>query len=679
MTPRIQPCNSFRRVKMRASRAVKRRAARDQQVQIKGPGLTTTTASDSRNITRYFLIGFLIIAALKLVFAAVLDLYSDEIFYWQASTRPALAYSDLPFMAALLSGSGTFLLGHSAFAVRSFFLLLGSAIPFLVYWVALPLMPRQQAREAAALTLCLPLGAFLGLLAVPDVPLLFFGVLLAGCLEHATRLDSLKFWIATGVVAALGVSTHYRFALYIVAAFIYLLVFRDQHRHWKSPGLWTAVALLMIGLYPAVAFNLGNQLSGIDYHLLERHPWEFQIEGLLHPLKQAVLVTPLLYAALLYTLLVLLRQARKGDSRRGLFALLALVNLGVYLVLAPWTDSTRTSIHWPLSGYLPLLLFLPETLRDLHDRLSTRVSPVAATRLMILTVGIGFTGSLAALLGVGSQSLQDQLRPLLGKGVLSNKMAGWSELGTHVSAMLNRAEMGDVALIVTDNYYTGAQLELSLARDLPVYNIDDDKATRDGRAFQYALWGNNQDGLISEVGDSALFITEDSTLTVPDKINVLARACLQFERLEFVDQLTLFDGEKAFSFYHGSNIGGNSTTNACPKPSLGWVDQPVADATVEDVLTISGWIINEGLGVGTVEVLIDGYPVGMARYGTARPDVVTAMQVVNDPNAPNLGFEFSIETSALPSGKVEMSLRTTGVSGETQIFGTREIEISARS
>lgn len=640
---------------------------------------TTPTASHPLRLTRYFLIGFLSIAGLKLLFATVLDLYSDEIFYWQASTRPALAYSDLPFMAAFLTGIGTFLFGNSALAVRSFFLVLGSSIPFLVYWIAVPLMPRQHAKEAAALTLCLPLGAFLGLLAVPDVPLLFFGLLLAGCLERATRLGSLKFWFATGLVAALGVSTHYRFALYIVAAVLYLLVFRDQHRHWKSPGLWLAAALLLIGLYPAVAYNLGNQLSGIDYHLLERHPWEFQAEGMLHPLKQAVLVTPLLYGALLYTLLLLMRQARAGDSRRGLFALLALVNLGVYLVLAPWTDSTRTSIHWPLSGYLPLMLFLPETLRTLRAQLSTRMSPIAATRLLAITIGIGFAGSLVALLGVGSQSLQDQLRPLLGKGVLSNKMAGWKELNTRVSALLDKPEMGDVALIVTDNYYTGAQLELSLEKDLRVYNIDTDKAARDGRSFQYALWGNNEDGLVAEAGNSALFITEDSTLTVPDKINVLTRACARFEYLEFVEQLTLFDGEKAFSLYQGRNVGGDSGANRCPKPSLGWVDQPAAGSTTDEVLTVSGWIINEGLGVESIEVLIDDVSVGMVRYGTLRPDVVTAMQVRDDLNAPNLGFEFSVESTSLPTGRVELSFKTTGISGEVQKFGAREIDIPERN
>ena len=33
---------------------------------------------------------------------------------------------------------------------------------------------------ASILTLCLPLGGFLGLLAVPDVPLIFFGLLAIG-------------------------------------------------------------------------------------------------------------------------------------------------------------------------------------------------------------------------------------------------------------------------------------------------------------------------------------------------------------------------------------------------------------------------------------------------------------------------------------------------------------------
>ena len=110
----------------------------------------THSSSLSRHTGRWLIAGLLLVLGLKLLLAWSLDLYSDEIFYWQASTRPALAYSDLPFMSALLAGLGTALLGNSAFGVRTLFLLMGTSIPLLVYWLARPLLPRQLALEAGA-------------------------------------------------------------------------------------------------------------------------------------------------------------------------------------------------------------------------------------------------------------------------------------------------------------------------------------------------------------------------------------------------------------------------------------------------------------------------------------------------------------------------------------------------
>lgn len=630
----------------------------------------------AKRVKAYLLLGLFCILTLKLLFAAILDLYSDEIFYWQASQFPAIAYSDLPFMAALLSGLGTAIFGTTALAVRTFFLLLGTAIPILIYWLAAPFLPRRQALEAATLSLCLPLCAFLGLLAVPDVPLLFFGLLFIGFLERATRLNQFHLWVAAGIAAALGVSTHYRFALFLLAALIYLSAFPVNHRFWKSPGLWFAVAILLLGLYPMLSFNLSNQLSGIDYHLLERHPWEFQAEGLLHVFKQAVLVTPLLYIALAITLYRLILAARSGDRTRGLFALFAATNLGVYLVLAPWTDSTRTSIHWPLSGYLPLLVFLPETLRVCFDALAQRYNEKIATRVIMGTVILGFSGSLIALIGVGSQGLHTQLRPLLGKGILSNKMAGWKPLNRYVDSLISSEHFGPQAIIVTDNYYTGAQLALGLQTPMPIFNIDEDKAIRDGRAVQYQIWQLNGSALDSQASVSGLFISEDSTLTVPDKIAIMRRACGYFGGLQFLSQFSQFNGEKIFSFYRGD---GRSATGAdfhvCPMPTLGWVDQPEANAQIDDVLRISGWAINEGAGLASIEVLLDDESIGEADYGLARKDVVAAMRVETDPNSPNLGFEFAIPTSKLPKGGSVLSLRANGVSGEVQIFGVRAIEL----
>ncbi|MEQ8954169.1 MAG: glycosyltransferase family 39 protein, partial [Gammaproteobacteria bacterium] len=295
----------------------------------------------------------------KVFLASRLDLYSDEIFYWLASTRLSLAYSDLPFVTSLLVWLGTNLDPGNPLAVRVLFIVLGSSIPLLVFWLAQPITGRGQALFSAFLSLCIPLGGFLGLLAVPDVPLLFFGLLAIGFFERALRTDLNRYWLATGIAVALGLSTHYRFFLYPAAAVLFLLCYGPARKTLQNPKLWMAIAISALGLTPIIWFNLSNQLASASFYLVERHPWEFQPRGLLHIFIQAGLVSPPLYGLLGLTLWQMITRARAGDQNAAMLASFALTNLLVYMILAPWTDSASTTIHWPLSGYFPLLVFAP--------------------------------------------------------------------------------------------------------------------------------------------------------------------------------------------------------------------------------------------------------------------------------------------------------------------------------
>ena len=81
----------------------------------------TNPQADNSAVIKLFAIGFCSVLLIKVFLALVLDLYSDEVFYWQASARPALAYSDLPFMTALLIGIGSSLNPGSAIAAQTEF------------------------------------------------------------------------------------------------------------------------------------------------------------------------------------------------------------------------------------------------------------------------------------------------------------------------------------------------------------------------------------------------------------------------------------------------------------------------------------------------------------------------------------------------------------------------------
>ncbi len=628
----------------------------------------------------WFAAGFLVVLIIKLYLAIVLDLYSDEIFYWWASTRLSLAYSDLPFMTALLVGLGSGFDAANALQVRSLFLVLGSSLPFLVYWLAEPLYGRSSALWSALLTLCLPLGGFMGLLAVPDVPLVFFGLLSIGSFDRALRSNHWRYWLATGIFVALGLCTHYRFFLYPLAAILYLIFFPPARLQWRNRRFWCAVMIACLGLIPILWFNLSNQLSSASFYLVERHPWEFQSTGLLHIFKQAGLVTPPLYLVLLLTMWHLYKQSRSGSSCAALLLSFAVTNLSVYLILAPWTDANSTSIHWPLSGYFPLLVAVPATLDSLRGKFTAQYGENSAHRLIISVPAIGFLGTLVALFGVGSQAYQEPLQKLIGTGVLSNKMAGWKEFSSHTEQILAQNIVGSEPLIITDNYYTAAQAEFA-GLGKSTLTLDQDKAVRDGRITQLQLWNKSIADLNLYKGQLALYISEDSTLEIEDATDLMAFVCDISSEVEPLDQLSLFNGDKAFSFYLISEISdpvGENPASAfpCPYPIHAWIDQPLEDDVLSGQVNVSGWAYSEDVGVAGVELLIDGNRVASAEYGNNREDVVTVRSVRNDPNLPDLGFDLQYDSTLLSNGRHEMAIEVSNRQGRRQIYGKRSIRVS---
>ena len=627
-----------------------------------------------------FLVGGIALLLLSKIFlATALDLYSDEVFYWQASANPAIAYSDLPFMTALLIGLGAALDSYNTLAARSLFILMGSSLPLLVYWIAKPITDPEHAVESAALSLCLPLAGFLGLLAVPDVPLVFFGLLAIGFFERALRTDRLLYWALTGSFVALGLCTHYRFFLYPAAAILFLILFRAAQSQWKNPRLWVCILIACLGLIPILWFNLSNQLSSASFYFVDRHPWEFQASGLLHVFKQAGLVTPPLYLLFVYTNYLMYQKASHGDRSAALLLSFSLVNVLVYLLLAPWTDATSTSIHWPLSGYFPLLIYVPYALRSAANLLGTYFTIQTAHRLVITIPIIGFLGTLTALFGVGSQAFQLQLQPLIGAGVLSNKMAGWTQFSSHVDELLQR-EFAESPLLLTDNYYTLAQVEFAgLTRQ--GFTLDEEKAVRDGRITQYQLWKKDRVGLETVAASEYLFITEDSTLEISAKQDLLTDLCARTGRLAHLGELSLFNGDKRFSFYRGAALHSIDSlekiqTSACPFASVAWIDTPSRGAQLSGVVDVNGWAFNEDIGIESITLLIDSEAIGQVDYGGSRPDVVEVMQVRSDPNSPNIGYNYNFDSNLLGNGLHRLEIEIENRLGIKQRFGERTIEVN---
>lgn len=627
---------------------------------------------------RLVLIG-LLLTAVKLVLATRLDLYSDEIFYWFESTKPALAYSDLPFMSALLAGVGPELFGNSALAVRLPFLLIGSLTPVLVFWLGRPLVGSQQAREAALLVFCLPLASSLGLLAVPDVPLIALGLLSVGLFLRAYHSDSWTHWLATGLVVALGFSTHYRFVLFPFAACLFLVFEPAARRLLSNPRAIAAGLLAATGLAPILWFNLTHDMASAAFYLVDRHPWAFSSAGLAQPLIQALVATPLLYALLLYTAYCLSKELRSAiNPGKKLLGLVGLLHLLVYTGLAPFSDPTSTTVHWPLAGLIPLLVYAPSTLRELCSRQPRFKSAPG------LLVAMGLLGSALALLGVGSQSLHSQLQPLIGADRLSAKMAGWDAFTAATSAKI-ASEFTAEPLLVTDNYYTAAQIAFAAGTRAPsqpltnpkrLFSLDSTKAVRDGRAAQLALWEMDARALAQQQDRDALFITEDSTLNFEQKDAVLRQACAIASDVFPLGHATLLGGAKRYSYYR-LRLGPAGT--ACPLPARAWIDSPrpgeVLSGDSANRIEVKGWAFAENTGVSEIKVSIDGVAIRAGVKRTERADVEIVDGARRDPDYPLLGFSALLESGRLEAGSHSLEIVARNGAGEVSVSLSRQFVV----
>jgi hypothetical protein len=288
----------------------------------------------------------------------------------------------------------------------------------------------------------------------------------------------------------------------VAGVLLYLLGTRNGRAQWRHAGPWLAGGLSLIGLGPALYQNFGLGFDALGYQLNARH---LQGAGpsawLRQPAEQALLVTsPLMYVLLLAALWRCLRRARAGDDRAALLTCLAIVPLGVYFLSAPFADSHHVTLHWPLVGYLPLIVVVPGLLGELRAGGGLRrVLSWAAPASGLLMLGTVLVGS---LLGAG-----EWLPP--------RKFLGWTELGERVQAELDRADRAGrpVAALVGDDYVFASELSFAVDSGLPVYALDHARNRVHGRGPQFALWRRDEAALLTEqLGQDLLVVEGDVRL-----------------------------------------------------------------------------------------------------------------------------------------------------------------------
>ncbi|WP_225737431.1 glycosyltransferase family 39 protein [Dyella acidiphila] len=487
--------------------------------------------------------------AVKLVLAATLQPLGDEAFYWQESRHLAWGYSDLPPFTAWLIRLGEVLAGHGVLGMRWPFLLLGSALPWLLVAFGRRAFDARIGWQAGLLCLCLPLAGSLGVIAMPDVPLTVAGALAMLALLRAMDENRWRDWLLLGVALAVCWMSHYRAAMFIVAGLLLCLLTPRGRRQWSRGGFWLALGVAALGTLPLLISNWQQHGAGLAFQLLQRNPWRFHADTLVQPLEQAATCTPLLYAGLLWAAWQAWRRRREGGPW-DVIAVLSLSFVVIYFVAGLFADDQRFRVHWPLPGYLPLLAALPALLREVAQGWRRFAVAAGVLALVLQLMGLAY---------LGASAFPAAARWLGAARAMPTALIGWQQ-----SAAIARAQLdAQPAVLVADNFMMAAELDFQFDGQRPVYTLDSPLNVKYGRAPQVAWWGRNETALRHDhAGAAVLLVVDEHALRERERAAWLKTLCSRVSNLQPLQRLGMFDARKSVAFYRGQVAAVGAPFNA---------------------------------------------------------------------------------------------------------------------
>lgn len=606
-----------------------------------------------------FVVLWLATVVLKLVIASRLPLFVDEAFYWLEGQHPAWAYSDLPGLTAWLIRLGTELFGDGLLAVRLPFILISALVPWWIVWLTRREFGEHAGWYSGCLALLLPLLGSLGVMALPDAILALATVL---CVDAGVRLmrgvsHGGAALLAVGLT--LGALSHYRFIAVIGVGIVALLALPGGRAALRDPRVWIAIAAGAAAWIPLLAWNVDNAEVGLRFQMVDRHPWALHAEGWRFVLIQAVVVTPLLFAALL---LAAWRSRRIPDDAARFLALCGALLVAGFFVLGFVADTERVSFHWPLPGYLALLSLAGFVLLGW-----SRALRVATWTLL----AAGFLAVNVYYVAVSTPQVRE--RAAASKWYPSN-FAGWDELAAAVREELDRMPADTV--LVADNFKIGAELGFALG-DPRIRVLDHPLNRHHGRAPQLALWGLQLDGREDLGGRPALVVVGASDVKFSALLDRYQIVCSRFGSLPVTRVVNADRGAQRFVLSH---IEPAAPVTPCVTPAVAHIDVPAAGARASGVVEVSGWAVKDVSGIESIAVTLDGVPVAEARYGQPNGWVAGFLQnEARDPSLPDVGFSARVDLSDRAPGLYWLGLRITGRDGSVEDWAQQPLRVTAPS
>jgi 4-amino-4-deoxy-L-arabinose transferase-like glycosyltransferase len=287
--------------------------------------------------------------ALRVIYADVIDLRTDEAYYWTWSKENALSFLDHPPAIAWFIRFGTALFGETNFGVR-----FAGIVAMLVTQLLLADMVRRVTHDfrAVVLAVLMPEAAlYYGLLmakVAPDVALIPFAVAMLWALVRLWESDNPRWWLAAGAFAGLALCSKLTAVMLAPAVAAFMLV-PDWRRRWLlSPYPWLAALIAIVIFSPVLIWNAGHDWASFRFQLVRAtatHGISLRTVGDFIGLQFGLVGFVLLPVVLSAVGLTAWRGYRRNDPVAILLSTAVIVPFGYFF----WKSlSLRVGDTWPM-------------------------------------------------------------------------------------------------------------------------------------------------------------------------------------------------------------------------------------------------------------------------------------------------------------------------------------------
>lgn len=276
---------------------------------------------------------------INLISAANTELLDDEAYYWVYAEFPAWGYFDHPPMIAWLIKAG-YSLFHNELGLRLFIVILNTATMILIR----SLLEKKDDLLFYCIALSVAIAQIGGIIAVPDIPLLFFVAVFFSIYRRFAVNASVTNTVLLGISVALMLYSKYHGIL---------IVFFTLH---SNPALFkkyqtylvTIIALLLFA--PHLYWQYTHGFPSVQFHLFERNAvnyrFSFTSEYLL---GQIALAGPLLGWLLIW-------MAWKHRPTSLTEKAMKYSMIGVYAVFLLSSFKGRVEANWTVPAFVALMV-----------------------------------------------------------------------------------------------------------------------------------------------------------------------------------------------------------------------------------------------------------------------------------------------------------------------------------